>query len=159
MKKKTRALKKHYRGVEYKVRNFEVDLSEDSWCRMWHEHLDWHGITLVSYKHRKIHIMYYLKIIEKIELETKDSKRDFQTWIYLDKHDGTNDAIYFHTDNPEGNFPLVLDSIEWSVEVPTMLMELLDLSKFNVGEIKDEKGNVCSYIIQKKGLGLEIGRQ
>ncbi|MPM13549.1 hypothetical protein SDC9_59906 [bioreactor metagenome] len=158
MKKKTRDLKKHYRGVEYQVKNFEVDLSEDSWCRMWHEHLDWYGVTLVSYKHRKIHIMYYLKIIEKIELETKGSKRDFQTWIYLDKNDGTNDAIYFHTDNPEGNFPFVLDNVQWNIEVPTMLMELLDLSKFNVGIIRDEKGNVLSYIIQKKGLGLEIGR-
>lgn len=103
--------------------------------------------------------MYYLKILEKIEVETKDSKRDFQAWIYLDKNDGTNDAIYFHTDNPKGDFPYWLDNIKWNVEVPAMLRELLDLSKFNVGEIKDEKDNVRSYIIQKKVLGLEIGRQ
>ena len=37
-----------------------------------------------------------------------------------------------------------------------IIKSLLDLSKFNVGILRDKKGNVCSYMIQKKGLGLKI---
>lgn len=159
MKKKTRDFKKHYRSVEGQVRDFDIDLSEDSWYRMWHTHLDWSGVTSVSYKHRKIHVMYYLKILDKIEFETKEVERDFQAWIYLDRYDGSNDAIYFHTDNPEGDFPLTLETIEWNAEIPTILLKSLDLSGFNVGAIKNEKQDVQAYIIQKKGLGLDISKE
>ena len=150
MKKKTRDLKRHYRNIEWQLRDFDIDLFEDSWYRMWHTHLDWSGVTSVSYKHRKIHIQYYLKILEKIELETREGKKDFQTWIYIDGYDGANDAIYFHTENPEGNFPYCLDNIEWNTEIPRLLLELLDLSLFNVGVIKNKEEDVHSYIIQKR---------
>ncbi|MEQ8154379.1 MAG: hypothetical protein ABRQ25_05785 [Clostridiaceae bacterium] len=159
MKKKTRDLKKHYRNIEKELRDFDIDLSEDSWYRMWHIHLDWDGVTSISNKHRKIHIAYYLKIFEKIDLQTKGNIRNFQTWIYIDGDDGTCDAIYFHTENPEGDFPFWLDNIEWNIEIPPMLLDLLDLSKFNVGKIRSAKENVYSYIIQKKGLGLNINKQ
>lgn len=159
MKKKTRDLKKHYRGVERELRDFDIDMSEESWYRMWHTHLEWYGITSVSEKHRKIHILYYLKIMEKIEIQTRDNKLLFQTWIYLDGHEGTCDAIYFHTKNPEGDFPYWLDNIEWNKKIPTILIGLLDLSKFNIGTLNNRRDNVDSYIIQKKGLGLEINKQ
>lgn len=158
MKKKTRNLKKHYRNVERELREFYIDLSEESWYRMWHIHLDWYGVTSVSNKHRKIHIMYYLKFFEKIHLQTKGNKRDFQTWIYLDGYDGTCDAIYLHTENPEGDFPYWSDNVEWNIKIPPILLGILDLSEFNVGVIREEE-NVHSYIIQKKGLGLNINKQ
>lgn len=60
MKKTTRDLKKHYRGVKGDLRDFNIDLSEESWYRMWHTHIDWDGITAGSDKHRKIQILYYL---------------------------------------------------------------------------------------------------
>lgn len=159
MKKITRDLKKHYRGVESDLRYFNIDLSKKSWYGMWHIHLDWDGITSTSDKHRKIHILYYLKIFEKINKQTKGNKRDFQTWIYLDGYDGVDDAIYFHTENPECDFPYLLDNIEWNIEIPPILKGLLDLSKFNIGMLKDKKENVHSYIIQKKVLGLNINKR
>lgn len=156
MKKITRDLKKHYRSVERNLRDFNVDLSEESWYGMWHIHLDWDGITSVSDKHRKIHILYYLKIFEKIDKQTRENKRNFQTWIYLDGYEGGDDALYFHTENPESEFPYWLDNIEWNIEIPPILIGLLDLSNFNIGMIKGKEENVYSYIIQKKGLGLKI---
>lgn len=156
MKKKTRDLKKHYREVESTLRNFDIDLSKESWYSMWHTHLDWNGVTSLSSKHRKIHFLYYLKIFKKIELQTKDTKRDFQTWIYIDGHDGAYDAIYFHTENPQGNFPYYLDNIKWNIEIPSMLLDVVDLQELNVGVIKSEKENSRSYIIQKKALGINI---
>lgn len=159
MKKKTRDLKKHYRNVESELRNFHIEFSEESWYRMWHTHLDWGGVSSLSNKHRKLHILYYFKILEKIDLQTKGIKRDFQTWIYLDGYDGTCDAIYFHTENPEGDFPYWLDNVEWNVEIPSILLNLLDLSEFNIGIIRNVKDNTHSYIIQKKGLGQKINKK
>ena len=156
MKKKTRDLKKHYREIEGVLSSFDIDLSKESWYSMWHTHLDWSGVTSLSSKHRKIHFLYYLKIFKKIELQTKDTKRDFQAWIYIDGHDGAYDAIYFHTENPHGNFPYYLDNIKWNIEIPSMLLDVVDLSELNVGVIKNEKENSSSYIIQKKALGINI---
>lgn len=159
MKKITRDLKKHYRGVERNLRNFNVDLSEEAWYRMWHTHLDWHGITSDSDKHRKLHILYYLKIFDKIGKQTRDNARDFQTWLYLDGEDGVNDALYFHTENPKGDFPYWLDNIEWNIEIPPILIGLLNLSMFNIGVLKSKKETTHSYIIQQKGLGLKVNER
>lgn len=154
MKKKTRDLKKHYRNIERNIRQFDIDLSEESRYDMWHTHLDWYGITDVSQKHKKIHILYYIKLLEKIEKLTIESKRKFQTWLFIGGNKGWYDAIYFHTENPQSDFPYKLEIINWDAEIPYILTELLDLSKFSVGRIKDKDG--CIYIIQKKGLGIEI---
>lgn len=156
MKKRTRDLKKHYRNIERTLRDFNIDLSEESWYRMWHIHLDWDGITSLSDKHRKIHILYYTKILNKINDQTRRNKRDFQTWIYLDGGDGTNDALYIHTRNPEDDFPYCLDNIEWDTEIPPILIGLLDLSTFYIWKFKGKKENMPSYIIQKRELGLKI---
>jgi len=154
MKKKTRDLKKQYRYIERQLKEFELDLSDNSWYNLWHTHLDWNGITNVSLKHRKNHILYYIRILDKIEKLTSDNKRDFQTWILIDGCSGNNDAIYFHSSNPHTEFPMKFDKIVWNVEVPTLIKDLVDLSEFNIGEFKGEEPN--SYIIQKKGLGLQL---
>ncbi|WP_139355774.1 hypothetical protein [Clostridium felsineum] len=159
MNKKTRNLKKHYRGIKRELREFNIDMSKESWYGMWHIHLDWDGITSTSDKHRKLHILYYLKIFDRIDNQTNGSNREFQTWIYLDKHDGVDDALYFHTENPECDFPYRLENIEWNVEIPSILKDLLYLSNFNIGRLKAKKENEHSYIIQKKGLGLRINKK
>ncbi|GAA0085293.1 hypothetical protein UT300007_17320 [Clostridium sp. CTA-7] len=159
MKNKSRVLKQHYRNVEREVRDFRIDISENSWYKLWHTHLDWNGITSSSSKHRKNHILYYFKIFDKIEEQTKGVKREFQTWIFLDKNDGIDDAIYFNTKSPNEEFPYNLDNIEWNIEIPQILKGLLDLSKFTIGVVKDEKGEVACYIIQKKELGLTVNKR
>ena len=156
MKKRTRDLKKHYRVVERKLRNFEVDFSNGSWYNLWHTHLDNDGFTNVSQKHRKIHILYYIEILEKIEKLTSNNEREFQTWILLDGYEGFSDAIYFHSKNPHTDFPIKFDKVIWSAKLPPMLDTLIDLSKFNIGKFKVDDENAYSYIIQKKGLGLSI---
>ncbi|QAA33943.1 hypothetical protein [Clostridium manihotivorum] len=156
MKKETRDLKKHYRHIEKTVRNFIIDLSEESWYGMWHAHLDWDGITSISDKHRKIHILNYIRIFDKIDEQTKESDRKFQTWIYLDGSNGYNDAIYFHTENPEIYFPYCLENVEWNKEIPKILIGLLNFSDYRIGVLKGSNENAHSYIIQKKGLGLDI---
>lgn len=156
MKKKTRDLKKHYRRVERVFRDFKFELSEDSWYNLWHIHLDWDGITNVSDKHRRTHIQYYLKIMEKIEILTKEILIDFQTWIYLDKNEGYCDAIYFNTNNPHRDFPFRIDNIELITEIPKILDGLLDLSEYNIRKVKNKDEKVYAYTIQKKGLGLGL---
>lgn len=154
MSKRMRNLKKHYRSVEKQIREFNIDLSDESWYNLYHTHLDMYGITNNSQKHRKKHIQYYIDLLEKIERLTIQSKRDFQTWIFLDWKEGMYDAIYFHTENPHSDFPYSLDSINWNTEIPHTFSSLFDLSKYIFGKIENQNG--CLYIIQKKGLGKAI---
>lgn len=156
MKKKTRDLKKHYRVVERDLREFEVDLSNESWYDLWHTHLDNDGLTNLSQKHRKIHILYYIKILEKIENLTSNNKREFQTWILFDGNEGYNDAIYFHSKNPHTDFPIKFDKVIWCDKVPPVLETIINLAIFNVGKFKIDEESAYSYIIQKKGLGLSV---
>ncbi|MEG2656921.1 MAG: hypothetical protein RSA29_14595 [Clostridium sp.] len=158
MNKKTRYLKKHYRGVKSELRDFDIDLSEESWYSFWHLHLDFDGVTDLSQKHRKIHIQYYLKMLEKIDKLSTTSQRDFQTWIHLNGNEGHNDALYFHTKNPHNDFPIIFDNIEWNIKTSTLLEGLIDLSIFNLGRIKNEE-DIYSYIIQKNDLGLKVSSQ
>ncbi|WP_035293851.1 hypothetical protein [Clostridium sp. KNHs214] len=69
-------------------------------------------------------------------MSSKENKRDFQTWIYLGGDEGVDDALYFHTENPGCDFPCWLDNIEWDVEIPHILIGILDLSKFHIGMLK-----------------------
>jgi len=156
MKKKTRDLKRHYRYIERELKEFELDLSDSSWYNLWHIHLDWDGITNVSHTHRRNHILYYIRILEKIEKLTSKNKRDFQTWILLDGYRGYNDAIYFHSSNPHTEFPIKFNEVDWNVDTPLIIKNLIDLSEFNIGKFKVEEQNSYSYIIQKKGLGFRV---
>lgn len=52
----------------------------------------------------------------------------YQTWIYINKEDGSQDAIYFHTQNPHNSqFPLRFSDIKWGIEIPEFLKDLIDL--------------------------------
>lgn len=155
MNKKTRDLKKHYRIVEKEIRGFVLDVYDGSWYNQWHTHLDWYGITNNSQRHRRNHVHYYLLMLEKIEQQTKEYNKEFQTWIFLDGKEGAYDAIYFHTENPYSDFPYLVDNIEWNIEVPNMLSSILDLSIYRLGKVEFDNGNYY-FIIQKNGLGKSL---
>jgi len=162
LKKITRDLKKHYRGIERDIRNFNIDLSSENWYNGWHHHLDFNGFSDISYKHRKIHMSYYLKLLNKIEILTKDCTKEFQTWIFIDGEWGGYDAIFIHTQNPHSDFPMIINDIEFSGELPNFLTGLFDITKYAIvrfnHEYLDDDTNETkhkkSYIIQKIGLGI-----
>jgi len=154
MSKKARDIKKHYRRANRQMREFNLDLSDDSWYNFWHTHLDWDGLTNKSQKHRKIHIQYYLDLLDKIERLTIHSERDFQTWIFIDGKEGMYDALFFHTKNMHSDFPFSLDNINWNAEIPDYFATIIDLSKYSFGRAEEQDG--YHYIIQRKGLGRSI---
>lgn len=154
MKKKTRDLKKHYRNVERDFEEYEIDISEKSWYNLWHTHLDWDGITTYSKKQRARHLKYYMMLLDKIERDTQEIKRSFQTWIFINENDGGMDAIYLHTENPYTAFPYYLDKMEMNTELPDFIKTTIDLNKYNIGRITSDDGHL--YFVQKKGLGISI---
>jgi hypothetical protein len=161
MKKLTRDLKKHYRDVKRKVREFEINLSDDSWYNVAHWHLDMPGFSDINTKHRKNHFMYYKKLLDTIEIQTRGSSRNFQTYIFIDGEWGGYDAIFFHTKNPHSDFPMVFENIQFDIVIPAFINEIFDDTMYRVGKIDvdyidedtNEHKSKTDYIIQKNGLG------
>lgn len=96
-----------------------------------------------------------MNLLDKVQVLTKDSSKDFQSWIYFDGETGTNDAIYFHTENPNRNdFPIILREVEWDVELPDILCGIINENDFDIARSMFE-GQI-SFYIYKKRLGLSL---
>lgn len=48
------------------------------------------------------------------------------------------------------------DTEIWNIDTPPIIRSLIDFSEFNIGKLKGEEPNSYSYVIQKKGLGLQV---
>lgn len=153
--KKFRGLRRRYKKIQSRLDNLVVNLNEESWYNFYHIHLDWKGITDYSTKNRRSHIKWYLAFLDKIEDLTRGQNKPFQTWIILDSGLASADAIYFHTENPHGEFPIKFDDYEWDIQANELLKDIIDLDKYNLGRClyKDE---FYTYCIQKKGLGISL---
>ncbi|GJM70087.1 hypothetical protein HMSSN036_23030 [Paenibacillus macerans] len=155
--KKYRGLRRRYKLIQRRLDDLVLYLEDDSWYNFYHIHLDWKGITDYSAKNRRSHIKWYLHFLDKIEILTKDKNKPFQTWIILDSGFGSADAIYFHTENPHGEFPIKFNDFEWDTQENELLKGLIDLDKYDLGRCLYKDG-YYSYCIQKKGLGISLRR-
>ena len=154
MKKKTRDLKKHDRDLRKQLRSLRIDPSPEHWYNDWHEHLDWEGYSNRSARERAKHIQCYLDMLDKVETQMAQSTKDFQTWVVVDPKNGCYDALYFHTENPHGSFPLILEEMQWGAELPMVFQTLIDKEKYSFGAA--EYNGRIYYYIQKKGLGKSL---
>jgi hypothetical protein len=153
--KKIRGLRRRYRKINKRISEFKLHLGNEEWYNGYHVHLDWKGLTNYSVRNRRSHIIKYLDFLDKIEDLSKESNRAFQAWILLDPEFGSGDAIYFHTENPDGLFPLRFDHIEWDAEPNELLKDLIDLRKYDLGRC-NYNDSMYSFCIQKKGLGISL---
>ncbi|MGG4141490.1 hypothetical protein ABEW34_00015 [Paenibacillus algorifonticola] len=152
--KKFRGIRRHYRKIEKLIFSHQFHFEDESWYNHWHMHLDWKGLTDESIGHRKSHFKYYLNILDRIEEQSSGSRIDFQTWISINPEFGSDDAIYIHTKNPYSEFPVQLLEIEWDIEVPELLKELINSNEYVIGRAKHETS--YSYYIYKIGIGIPL---
>ncbi|WP_336771256.1 hypothetical protein [Paenibacillus sp. MMO-58] len=152
--KKFRDKRRYYRKMDQRVEQFEHHLNDvNSWYYMWHMHLDNWGKSRNT-KERRIHVRHYIKLLKKIEASELTAALPFQTFVYLDGEDPTDDAFFIHTPNPNASFPVILPVEDWIIderELPPLLRGLVDLDTMEVGRYGKN-----TYYIQIKNLGLRI---
>ena len=113
-----RGQKRYYETIQSKAQDFVPDLSPEHWYDFWHYHADWPGYGNLGWKHRKAHIAAHCLVFATFIRLLADYSQPYQLWLYFDVEDSGQDAVYFHTPNPNGDgdhFPAVLSRVQWGV--------------------------------------------
>lgn len=153
--KRFRGRKRYYKTIEKRINEFEPHWDTDSWYSMWHWHFDNRGRS-ETIKERRIHLKYYLKLLDGIRGSKIIRMKDFQTWIFIDHDAPTCDALFIHTENPYTEFHINYSQLNWIQEVPTWMRGLINSDEYKIGKgIREEDGSIF-YIIYKPGLGVPL---
>jgi len=135
--KKFRDKKRYYRNLEKYAANFRLELGgPNHWYDFWHQHFDWEGRSNQIGRERVKHIKAIFTAFEKVLEQLKDYKDPCQAWLSFSARRPTQDALYFHTPNPnQDNFPYQFNGFEWNTEVPALLVPFMK-ENFEVGIAK-----------------------
>lgn len=136
--KKHRGLKRYYKRLS-EINDFESGITwpdfkkPDLWFDYWHVHYDDYGYGNTSFKRRKPHLdmlFRHYTIAANIMLQTHS---DFQLWIFVNEFTSQDDALYFHTPNPnDSEFPHTYSnlSLECNFKNQELIMYLEELTGF-----------------------------
>ena len=124
-----------------------LDLSDGQWYDFWHTHPDMMGRSNLNGKHRREHLRVLFRMFERVVAQSGNHPHPFQTWLEIDAVDGSQDALYFHTPNPNHlrcdppleTFPNNFEGVKWDVNPPNLFAQFVDHSRLSVGV-----GNVMS---------------
>ncbi len=148
-RRKIRGQKQYYRRIMQKAQKFVPDLAPEHWYDYWHYHADWPGYGNLSWKHRKAHLAAYGEVFQTFVRLTAGYSLPFQLWLFLDVEDSGQDAVYFHTPNPNGDgnhFPWKPAEVQWGL--PALEQYLTDVLRMPVraGAVKYGSGQ-STYVI------------
>lgn len=134
MMKKLRGKKRYYRNLAKQAAEFKLELGgPDDWYDFWHYHFDWRGQGNKSGRERNEHLRATFTAFEKALEQLKNYKEPHQVWLSFAAHNSYQNALYFHTPNPnQDNFPYKFEDYVWSDEVPTLLAPYMK-EEFEVG--------------------------
>jgi hypothetical protein len=145
--------KRYYYNLQQTADEFQIDLNEGSWYDMWHNHIDWPGHSNIGKSHRRKHIELLFKMVTNVLSQVSDYLKPYQTWVVIQK-DGSQDAVYFHTPNPNAdNFPMKFENVKWGIEPPVLFHDLLP-SGLDLGLTEDESGKYYFVRSIKHGIPL-----
>lgn len=115
-----------------KVRAFRVNLDRKRWCDLWHEHFDTNSRGDMSWRLRRLHISPLMQALGRAHHELQDQGRAHQVFAYVDGDESGQDALYVHTENPNGTpFPCELNGRELQI-VPTLLAGHVNIDRYRV---------------------------
>jgi hypothetical protein len=154
--KKFRGKKRYFKKLIRDAQNFLPSLENDDWYDMWHYHADWKGYGNLGWKFRFKHIEALCVIYQKFADSLKNYGKPYQLWIYLDQNDAAQDAVYFHTQNPNrDNYPCKFEDAQWGIPIiEQFFSEIMPLFKFRAG--KQEWNDSQIYFIYCLDIGDSI---
>ncbi len=132
---KFRGNRRYYRTLRHKAEEFHTSLNgPDDWYDLWHTHFDWYGRGNKKAKARAEHIKALFTAFEKLLNQTKTYQKPYQAFLSFCDTDSSQDAIYFHTPNPnKNNFPYTFEGVEWGVTVPSFLSPFMK-DNYEIGQ-------------------------
>ncbi len=164
--KKFRGKRRYFRQLqaEQHLTAHHLDFSPDSWFDFWHVHLDFHGRGNGHLKVRKAHVQALFQLMNELDDALQAWGHPYQLWIELSRLDAGADAVFVHTNNPNGNnFPFVLPTLTKNPEpLPAYLQDIADLEQYHIrsyerctfDEFDDEPEESFDHIlvIEKKDI-------
>lgn len=121
---------------------------DEGWYDLWHKHFDWEAWAYTIKRHKEL-INHMLILYNRICQQAKNLGKPWQSWVYIEPENSSQDSIYLHTPNPnKNNFPLDYSQVTWNVQVPNLLNDIPDKDKYLIGEMRYK--NVLSYWIKLK---------
>ena len=153
-----RGQKRYYQQVYRKAQAFVPDLTPDHWYDFWHYHADWPGRGNLCWKHRRAHIAAHCQVFKTFVRLTADYSLPYQLWIELPIGDARQDAVYFHTPNPNGDgnhFPTTLVHVEWGLPaLEQYFSKVLEMS-LRAGIGRSPRGDTFFIYSPLHGTSLE----
>lgn len=134
-----------------KVQHFQLDVNEQDWYDLWHLHLDMQGEGNVSEEKHREFIAAHLELFRRLQAQVGSFSKPWQSWIAIDPNDSAQDAVYFHTPNPNhDNFPYMFETVTWNIVPPDLLAGLIDTKDHVVGQ--SDYNGFRMYWIKKQNV-------
>jgi hypothetical protein len=119
----------------HKGQHFQLDVGEQDWYDLWHLHLDMEGEGNASEEKHREFITAHLELFRRLQTQAANFSKPWQSWIVIDPSDSSQDAVYFHTPNPNhDNFPYTFETVLWNIATPDLLAGLTDEKDLAVGQ-------------------------
>src|SRR3546814_19062269 len=68
----------------------------------------------------------------------------YQSWIYIQDDDSSQDAVYFHTKNPNAdNFPVDFSFVDFDIECPRWLADFVPADRYKFRSAERSVGKEC----------------
>lgn len=113
---KVRGRRRRYRALHRDASRFTV--RPEGWYDFMHWHVDWDGLGNLRWRERREHLAALFVMFKRLRSETADWSTPHQIWLQIDAFDGSQDAVYLHTPNPNrANFPATFPGVVWDAEV------------------------------------------
>ena len=139
----------YYRRLRNRSDAFRVDLAAKQWCDLWHTHFDWEGFGNLGWIHRRRHLNALLRALSRARAELSTVTCACQLFALVHPKSSADDAIYVHTENPNGTeFPCQLPNAVPVDQLPTLLAGRIDSSLYQV--FRQGHGKEIAFVIEAR---------
>lgn len=133
---KVRGRRRYYRKLHRDAARFAI--KPHGWYDFMHWHVDWDGLGNLRWRERREHLTALLVTFRRLLAETADWPVPHQAWLQIDPFDGSQDAVYLHTANPnQDNFPAALPGVVWDADIPERLCEFITEPGWQFGRLDE----------------------
>jgi hypothetical protein len=133
-RRRVRGRRRYYRTLRREAETFSVrPMGQYDYM---HWHVDWSGLGNLRWRERREHLAALFTMFRRLLAETSEWSTPHQAWLQIDAYDGSQDAVYLHTANPNAeNFPNPFAGVDWNAPIPDRLREFMTEPSWEFGRI------------------------